>query len=671
MSSLNFRQIHLDFHTSELIKDIGSQFKKKQFQDALKTGFVDSVTVFSKCHHGWAYHPTEANTIHPELSFDLLGSMIQAAHEIDIKTPVYISAGFDEKLARKKPEWLSRNKDESIMVTPDFQEAGYHLFCFNTPYLEVLLQQVAEVVKGYDADGIFMDIASAHLCYCQKCVTDMLSEGMNPYDVSDNMVFAERVYANYASSVREVIDTFKSGLPVFHNGGHIVKGRNDLVNMNTHLELESLPTGGWSYDHFPMSAKYTVLQEKEFLGMTGKFHNTWGEFGGFKHPNALIYETSLNIALGAKCSIGDQLHPFGEMDMTTYEIIGKAYSLVKEKEPWCQDIIPVSQVAILSMESMECHLPIDRDTQYLMDIGVNRMMLQSHYLYDIIDRKSPFEIYKVIIFPDTIRFDENLTKKVEKYIQNGGKVLLTGESGLKEVGDENGQMTFALDIGGKWMAKSSNKPNYFRPRFNIKSFKRTSFIMNEVSETLELTNGRSLGDMESSFFNRTRFEFCSHQHSPSSMNVIAPGMIKGEHSVYIPWKIFSDYTSQGALHLREIIEYSIDLLLGEDKALITNLPSQGMVSLMRQKNLNRDILHLIYAAPVMKGYGNYSQKPLSVIEDLIPIRHTEIQLKVNYPIKRLVLVPQMEDIDYKIQNGRLHFIVDEFVCHQMVSIEYE
>lgn len=49
----------------------------------LRTGHVDSVTVFSKCHHGWAYHPSEANEMHPELTFDLLGEMIEAAHEIE------------------------------------------------------------------------------------------------------------------------------------------------------------------------------------------------------------------------------------------------------------------------------------------------------------------------------------------------------------------------------------------------------------------------------------------------------------------------------------------------------------------------------------------------------------------------------------------------------------
>ena len=55
---MRFRQVHLDFHTSEDIENVGGEFSKEQFQNALKTGHVDSITVFSKCHHGWAYHPS-------------------------------------------------------------------------------------------------------------------------------------------------------------------------------------------------------------------------------------------------------------------------------------------------------------------------------------------------------------------------------------------------------------------------------------------------------------------------------------------------------------------------------------------------------------------------------------------------------------------------------------
>ena len=118
---MNFRQVHLDFHTSEKIDDIGSRFSKKQFQEALKAGHVNSITVFSKCHHGWAYHPSDANEMHPGLSFDLLKEQIEAAHEIGVKTPVYISAGYDEKAAKEHPEWLAHYRDENgNILMPDF-----------------------------------------------------------------------------------------------------------------------------------------------------------------------------------------------------------------------------------------------------------------------------------------------------------------------------------------------------------------------------------------------------------------------------------------------------------------------------------------------------------------------------------------------------------------------
>ena len=56
MHHLRFRQVHLDFHTSGLIDGIGSRFDKRQFQEALKVGHVNSITIFSKCHHGYSYH---------------------------------------------------------------------------------------------------------------------------------------------------------------------------------------------------------------------------------------------------------------------------------------------------------------------------------------------------------------------------------------------------------------------------------------------------------------------------------------------------------------------------------------------------------------------------------------------------------------------------------------
>ncbi|KAG2872026.1 hypothetical protein PC115_g24708 [Phytophthora cactorum] len=348
---MKFRQVHLDFHTSEAIEGIGRDFSKQQFQEMLKTGHVDSITIFSKCHHGWAYHPTTANQMHPHLNFDLLGAQIEAAHEIGVKTPVYLSAGLDERLARKHPQWLIRNQQEQISWTADFMMPGYHQFCMNTPYLDILAQQVEEVVKHYDVDGIFLDIVGVRECYCQYCVAEIRTQGSDPRNIQDMRTLWEQTYARYTHRMNETVHTLKPGLPVFHNSSHVDRGRRDLAHVNTHLELESLPTGGWGYDHFPLSARYAQTLGVDFLGMTGKFHTSWGEFGGYKHPNALRYETALSLANGARCSIGDQLHPAGQMDLATYSLIGEAYREVEAKEEWCRDTTAIADIALLSVEA--------------------------------------------------------------------------------------------------------------------------------------------------------------------------------------------------------------------------------------------------------------------------------------------------------------------------------
>ena len=164
MNNLRYRQIHLDFHTSEHIPGIGSRFDEKQFQEMLQLGRVDSITLFSKCHHGLTYHDTKVGVRHPHLETELLTRQIEACREIDVRTPIYVSAGIDEAALQRHPEWAYKEKNG---VTFDPLYAGFKAICFNTPYLDYLCAQIEEVIEMYDGgDGIFLDIVVARRCYC-------------------------------------------------------------------------------------------------------------------------------------------------------------------------------------------------------------------------------------------------------------------------------------------------------------------------------------------------------------------------------------------------------------------------------------------------------------------------------------------------------------------------
>lgn len=653
---MRFRQVHLDFHTSELIEGIGAQFSKKNFQQMLRLGHVDSITVFAKCHHGWAYHPSEANETHPHLTFDLLGEQIAAAHEIGVKTPVYLSAGLDEKIARLHPEWLIRAADESTPWVQDFMHPGYHTFCMNTPYLDILLAQIREVAKNYDADGIFLDIVGIKPCVCQHCVRDILARGKDPRDEAAVLEQAELTYQNYLAQTRAAVDAVKPGLPLFHNSGHITRGRRDLAFANTHLELESLPTGGWGYDHFPLSARYVQGLGLPFLGMTGKFHTTWGEFGGYKHPNALRYEAALSLANGAHCSIGDQLHPSGKMDEATYRLIGAAYAEVKQKEPWCKDATNVADIGVLSIEALQG--PSD-DKSNIHDAGAARILLEGNYLFDILDLQSDFTQYKVLILPDEATVDATLRPLLEAYVNQGGKILASGSSGLTP-----DKTRFALDFGVRFGGPCAYNPTYVRPGFALQSFAPASFVLYSQAQEITPCGAQVLAIRENPYFNRDVFHFCSHQHAPTTMQEAGAAMTQNETGIYIAYNIFEEYATKASLILKELVCHALDTLLGVEKTLIAALPAQGVTTLQQQAEQNRYVHHLLYAAPVKRG------EDICVIEDIVPLYDVKASVALPQKIKRVYLAPQMEELPFAEEDGRVCYTVPKLDCHQMVVLEY-
>lgn len=677
MKDIRYRHIHLDFHTSELIDGIGRDYNRQDFQAKLQLGHVDSINIFAKCHHGWAYHPTTANEMHPNLKFDLLGEMIDACHEIGVKAPIYISAGLDEKMARRHPEWLIRNADDSLscfgVLRNNFMMPGYHELCFNSPYLDYLLKQIEEILTTYPCDGLWLDIVGERQCYCQNCVKTLLDNGRTPENAADIRWLSQKTYGNYVAQVAKLVKRVKPGTPIFHNSGHIHKGRRDLLAAVTHAEIESLPTGGWGYEDYPLTARYVQNKVGFFLGMTGKFHTTWGEFGGFKHPKALQYETALMLANGGGCSIGDQMHPTGSLEKATYKMIGDAYKLVEEKEAWCQGVEACVDVGFVSVEAAGaegCVRPdLSAEDIKKVDIGGVKVLQEGHFLYDVIDLSDDFNRYKVVILPDYIRITPSLKDKVEAYVKGGGKILATGESGLGTDGDR-----FEVDFGVRYVGEERYKPNYCLPDFDLPNIEGSPFVQYSGCSHVVVTTGTVLAEAMAPYFNRRTFSFSSHQHAPYNTEDKKAGIVMNGTGIYGAWKSFSEYATVGNYITRDILIHCIDTLLS--RRVTVNLPAQGVVTLMHQKEEDRYVLHLLYAATVKRGDVKISTDPrdsvsIEVIEDILPLTDISVEVNLKPGVKKVYLAPQGKDVPFEQgKEGSVRFKVDKMTMHQMVVIAY-
>jgi hypothetical protein len=663
MYTIPYRHIHLDFHNSGLIEGLGKDFSKEQFRQALLDGHVDSITLCAKCHHGWMYYPSQKFPSHPHMENNLFGMMLEVAKELNLSVEAYFSIGYDEVIALEHSDWLIRNKEQKLDSTPDFFTPGYHQFCMNTPYLDRVCAQIEEVLNQYKVDGIFLDIVGVRQCYCSSCLLKAKAQGIDSNDPKKMQTLWEKTYLNYIETIKETVKRIQPGIEIFHNSGHINRGRLDLMNVNSHLELESLPTGGWGYDHFLLSSRFVQHFGKPYLGMTGRFHFGWGDFGGYKHPTGIRYEIMRFIANGAGCSIGDQMHPYGKLDPALYQMIGEVYNEVEQKEPWCKNVESVAEIGILSSESAGMYTiqgANDSLAQGRADIGAVRILQESHLLFDVLASSDDFSPYRVIILPDVIRIDEYLKSKLEGYLEGGGKIFATGKSGV--IGENH----IGKKLGVTWLQTNKYLPNYCEPCFSLEQLKSNSFVMYQGSEEIEIspTDTTIIAYLEEPFFNRSTEHFSSHFHTPSTLTRKSPGMVQTEFGIYAIWNLFSEYALKGNLAAKYIFQVALKKIL-KKPYVETNYPSQVEISLMEQKAKSRYILHLLHGSRVLKGTR------IEIIEDTIPLPASPIILHLNRVITSVYLVPSHEPVPFTQHGDTIDFTIPSFDCHQMICVSYK
>ncbi|MBS3848317.1 alpha-L-fucosidase [Devosia sp. BSSL-BM10] len=621
---LRYRQIHLDFHTSEHIPGIGSAFDAEDFVSTFKAAHVDSVTIFAKCHHGWSYYPTKVGEQHPQLTRDLMGDMVTALVAADIECPIYISVQWDERNARLHPEWRARSATKN-RFDPSQLEAGWHTLCLNhKAYRDELLEQAREVARNYQTPGLFFDIVLTPDCVCEQCLETMAEQGLDATKHADRLKKDEWVNEVFRSEMSAALRAEFPGLRVFYNCGHIHKQGPQRFAPYSHLELESLPTGGWGYDHFPSSARYAATLGLDFLAHTGKFHTSWGEFGGFKHPDALEYETAQMVALGSKCLVGDQLHPNGAINPDTYASIAPAYARIEKLEPFLDGAKQISEVAILSAEYF--HPVGDRNNH--ADDGAAQMLLELKRPFDVIDPSADFGSYRVIILPDTVPVDSVLAHRLDGYLKQGGKLLLSGCSALGADGE------FAVPTGVRSGGEVGFEPSYLRAGKALDaSMTETPFVVYGTAQEIESQGAQVLADVVRPYFNRTYQHFSSHAHAPDDPDAkpLGAGVTLHNGVGYVAYPIFSIYHAMGQPLYKYVVRGLLDKLL-PDPALLTDLPSAGRATLVRQAEHGRHMVHLLYGPPQVRGKAvptDEGSRVMEMIEDIPAIGPVSVRVRLQ------------------------------------------
>lgn len=661
------RQINLDFHTSPYIEHVADDFDAEEFAERLHRSHVNSITCFARDHHGYLFYPSKRHPelVHPYLSNkSLLLEQIDACHKRGIRVPIYTSVGWDGYSALNHPEWLARDpQGDPISGQPARKKPNfYDSLCLNSNYRAYLIDHFNDIIDslGPDrVDGLFLDIFFLVPCDCRRCQEQMRRHGLDHTDVRQRERYSAILFDEFRREVHDLVDDRVSGATLFFNGSHIGPSNKTSLDTFTHLEIESLPSGVWGYDNFPVVMRYVRNLSKPVVGMTGKFHTYWGDFHSLKNEDAMEFECFQMLTMGAGCSIGDQLHPRGRLSDATYDLIGRVYSQVEALEPYTLDTDTMADIAVMTPErewNMDSALSDSL-------IGANRMLTELGCQFDIIDPDMDFTRHGLIVLPDEIVSSPELQRKLLDYVRGGGKVIGTYMS-MDNGCDETNPL-----YGNRMLGDSYWDRDFIMPNDEVGArLPKEEFVMYERGARVRTAGSQVLLDSVEPYFNREGRYFCSHQHAPSTGRVGFPAATRYGDVVYFSHPLFRIYKDFAPSWIKAIFADVLDLLMPrqlvrkDDGHTVSGLE----VQLRRSGSRNSLMLHCLYY-PCKKSAAN-----LYTIDEKVPLFDQRVRVYVgDAEIESVRAVRQGEVIserDYTVADGYVDLNIPKIDGYEIIEL---
>ena len=189
------------------------------------------------------------------------------------------------------------------------------------------------------------------------------------------------------------------------------------------------------------------------------------------------------------------------------------------------------------------------------------------------------------------------------------------------------------------------------------------FLNYNAAHRFRVQDAEILASIKEPYFSRTPASFSSHQNTPYKLQDSEHSAIfrKG-NIIYIAHNLDEMYFSSGARIHRDLFKEVLDIFHNNPLVKV-DLQSSGRINLLHQPEKSRYVLHLLYATPIQRGRAQ-------VIEDLVPIYDTDVQINLKKNIKKVFTVPGNKKLKIKKRNEKTFVRVPKFEAHVALVIEY-
>ncbi len=685
-----YRRVVMDMHIPDWDAKFLSEFDAEAYVQALVIGRVQAVFAYAQSHVGLFNYPTRVGQQHRGLKGrNLLQEVIECCHAHDIAVVVYVSMIYDRWIADTHPEWRIMGPDGR------FHDGGrYGLICPNSPYREYVRAFVSEICRTFDFEGIFFDMTFwPAVCYCPYCQQRFAAEVGGPLPTVVNWLDEKWVafqrkreewLIEFARLATDTVHAHKPGAAVEH-------------------QSSTLPHD-WTFGVTAPLARQTEFLDGDFYGdaLQGSFVRKLFESLTPNRPLCFQTSTAVNLRdhttlkpealLEAKASAAiadhaafgyiDAIDPIGTVHLLPHQRIGRVFDRLMPLYPHIggrrvRDIaVYYSTESKFSFASSgkPASDPDRSDAHTESVLAVCRALIANHLPFGVATRESlpnPADC-KVLVLSNVNMMDPDEAQAIREWVRRGGALYASGSTSLV---DQRGRLRQDLMLGDVFGVSMSGAharslaraeaSDTWRPRehyiaptaagqpfFDEYSAKYPAFATGYYMEVKALPGAQVLATRTLPWPTSDPLRFSSIHSNPPWEATSWPEVVL--HRFGQGQVVYCSSVLETAPGLGDAFVKLLRALYSPYR-FEADAPAPVEVTLFHQPDRGRYVLSLV----------NF-QKDLPNI----PVDGIQVRLRLgNAVVARVVQLPNGNEIEHRVEQGTLTFVVPRLETLAMFAVD--